>query len=155
MVRSFITHMLRHLMRRGRHERGAAMVETAITLPLVLLVSVAIFEFGHAFQTWQILTNAAREGARVAVIQGSTNATVISRVQEYLTAGLVASPGSAGVSINRSVTISGTAGLATSVTVTYPFQFIVLQPVVQLMFPSATLGQAISMQALATMRNEV
>ena len=141
-------------MQRGRHERGAAMVETALILPLLLLVSVAIFEFGHAFQTWQILTNAAREGARVAVIAGSTDAAVDSRVREYLGAGRVALPASADVEIDRNVTIAGTALFGTSVTVTYPFQFIVLQPVVQLMFPSATLGQAISMQALAAMRNE-
>ena len=146
--------MITRLMRRDRRERGAALVETAITLPLVLVVVVAIFEFGHAFQTWQILTNAAREGARVAVITGSTDDTVQGRVQEYLVAGLVASPGSADVAINRNVTISGTAGKATSVTVTYPFQFMVLQPVVQMLFSGATLGAPITMQALATMRNE-
>lgn len=154
MLRSFMTDMIRRLMQRGRHERGAVIVETAITLPLVLLVAVAIFEFGHAFQTWQILTNAAREGARVAVIAGSTDATVASRVQEYLAAGLVASPASAGVAIDRNVTISGTAGNATSVTVTYPFEFMVLQPVVQMLFPASTLGEAFTMQALAAMRNE-
>jgi Flp pilus assembly protein TadG len=47
-------------------ERGTALIETAMTLPLLLLVSVGIFEFGRAFQTWQVLTNAAREGARLA-----------------------------------------------------------------------------------------
>ena len=154
MSRGFITDMLRRFIRRGRQDRGAAIVETAVTLPLVLLVAVAIFEFGHALQTWQILTNAAREGARVAVIAGSTDATVTGRVQQYLAAGLVASPGSAGVAINRNVTISGTAGKATSVTVTYPFEFMVLQPVVQMLFPASTLGEALSMQALAAMRNE-
>src|SRR5438105_4755459 len=48
--------------------RGTAILETALTLPLLLLVSVSIFEFGRAYQTWQVLTNAAREGARVAVV---------------------------------------------------------------------------------------
>ena len=154
MTRHSVTNMVQRFVQRGRSDRGAAIVETAITLPLVLLVSVAIFEFGHAFQTWQILTNAAREGARVAVITGSTDSTVTGRVQEYLANGLVASPGSAAVVINRNVTITGTAGKATSVTVTYPFQFMVLQPVVQMLFPASTLGQPISMQAMAEMRNE-
>lgn len=154
MIHSPIAGMVRRLIKRGRHGQGAAIVETAITLPLVLLVVVAIFEFGHAFQTWQILTNAAREGARVAVLLGSTDASVTGRVQEYLTWGLVASPGTAGVAIDRNVTISGTAGKATSVTVTYPFQFMVLQPVVQMLFPASTLGEALSMQAMAEMRNE-
>lgn len=154
MIQSPIAGVVRRFIQRGRHDRGAAIVETAITLPLLLLAAVAIFEFGHAFQTWQILTNAAREGARVAIIAGSTDNTVTSRVQAYLEAGLVASPGTAGVAINRNVTISGTAGKATSVTVTYPFEFMVLQPVVQMLFPASTLGQAITMQAMAEMRNE-
>ena len=51
-----------------RSERGTAILETALTLPLLLLVSVGIFEFGRAYQTWQVITNAAREGARVAVL---------------------------------------------------------------------------------------
>ena len=146
--------MMRPLIQPRRGERGAAIIETAITLPLVLLVAVAIFEFGHAFQTWQVLTNAAREGARLAVIQGSTDAGVISRVQQYLTDGAVASPGNAVVAINRNVTISGTAGKATSVTVTYPFAFMVLQPVVDLIVSGSTLGAPLSMHAVATMRNE-
>ena len=47
--------------------RGAALLEAAITMPIILLISVGIFEFGRAYQTWQVLTNAAREGARLAV----------------------------------------------------------------------------------------
>ena len=53
---------------RIKSERGAALIEAAVTIPLILLISVAIFEFGRAFETWQIMTNAAREGARVAVL---------------------------------------------------------------------------------------
>ena len=55
-------------MTRIKSERGAALLEAAITLPMLLLVAVGIFEFGRAYQTWQILTNAAREGARMAVL---------------------------------------------------------------------------------------
>ena len=63
-------------MRNWRSEKGAALVEAAVTLPLLLLVSVGIFEFGRAYQTWQVLTNAAREGARVAVLPDVTAASV-------------------------------------------------------------------------------
>ena len=55
-------------MRKWRSEKGVALVEAAMTIPLLLLVSVGIFEFGRAYQTWQVLTNAAREGARIAVL---------------------------------------------------------------------------------------
>jgi hypothetical protein len=48
-----------------RHgERGAALIEVAITLPILLLTSPSILEFGRVYQTWQVVTNAAREGDR-------------------------------------------------------------------------------------------
>src|SRR5215471_11620469 len=67
--------------------RGTALLETALTLPLLLLVSVSIFEFGRAYQTWEILTNAAREGARLAVLPNEDPNTVKSRVVSYMQAG--------------------------------------------------------------------
>src|SRR3954470_19442008 len=76
------------------NERGTALIETAMTLPLLLIVSAGIFEFGRAFQTWQVLTNPGREGARRAVLPNATDADVKARVQSYLTKGqLNATPG--------------------------------------------------------------
>jgi Flp pilus assembly protein TadG len=49
-----------------RKELGAALLETAITLPLLLLLLFGIFELGLAFARAQVLANAAREGAREA-----------------------------------------------------------------------------------------
>ena len=153
MIRSFIRHMAAQRHHRDSNERGAAIVETALTLPVLLLVAVGIFEFGHAFQTWQVLTNSAREGARLAVIAGNTDGTVTTRVRDYLTAGGVSTPMSAGVVINRNETITGTAGRATSVTVTYPHQFMAIGPVVGLVTESELPG-SVSLRARATMRNE-
>jgi Flp pilus assembly protein TadG len=135
-------------------ERGTALIETAMTLPLLLLVSVGIFEFGRAFQTWQVLTNAAREGARLAVMPSSTDAAVKARVQSYLTSGqLTNTPGifptASTVDIGGGVTANSSL-----VTVTYPFQFMVLQPVARLVVPGATLGGAFTLTATANMRNE-
>ncbi len=76
-------------MKRLKSERGAALLEAAITIPLLLLIAVGIFEFGRAFQTWQILTNAAREGARLAVLPDPTPGVVETRVREYMAAGLL------------------------------------------------------------------
>jgi len=70
-----------------KNERGQALLETAMTLPLLLLVSVSIFEFGRAYQTWQVLTNAAREGARVAVLPNATVSDAQTRVSAYMTSG--------------------------------------------------------------------
>jgi Flp pilus assembly protein TadG len=55
-------------MRNFRSEKGTALIEAAVTIPLLVFVCVGIFEFGRAYQTWQVVTNAAREGARVAVL---------------------------------------------------------------------------------------
>ena len=49
---------------------GAAIVEVAMTLPIFFLVVFAIIEFGRAMMVSQLLTNAAREGARKAGYQG-------------------------------------------------------------------------------------
>ena len=51
----------------GRRERGAVAVEMAIILPLLLLVVGGIVDFGRLLFTQNIVTNAAREGARSVV----------------------------------------------------------------------------------------
>jgi Flp pilus assembly protein TadG len=137
-------------------ERGQALMETAVTLPIILLVSIGIFEFGRAYQTWQVLTNAAREGARVAVLPGVNDAAVTARVQEYLTDGLIANPASADIDVTRDNEINIGAGTASAsrVTVNYPYQFMVLEPVAQLINPSTTVGAPLTMSATSLMRNE-
>ena len=70
-----------------KNERGAALIEAAITIPIILLIAVGIFEFGRAYQTWQVLTNAAREGARQAILIDKTDADVQATVQNYMKAG--------------------------------------------------------------------
>jgi Flp pilus assembly protein TadG len=140
-----------------RDERGQALLEVAFTLPLLLLVSVGIFEFGRAFQTWQVLTNAAREGARVAVLPNATVSGVQDRVVKYMQAGALTKSASATVDVNQMSTISIGASNATAsvVTVTYPFDFVVLNPVARLVVGGSTVGGApIAMKAQAAMRNE-
>ncbi len=141
-------------MKRLKSQRGAALLETAITIPLILLVSVSIFEFGRAYQTWQVLTNAAREGARVAVIQGSTDAQVTAAVRNYMSGGALPNAQTAPVAIVRDVPFNG-ANTASRITISYPFQFMVLNPVVRLVKAGSSTGQGTTtMTAVATMRNE-
>jgi Flp pilus assembly protein TadG len=137
-----------------RRERGAALVEAAITVPIILLISVGIFEFGRAYQTWQVLTNASREGARLAVIDGSTDADVRTRVNAYLTNGGLTSLSDSNIVINRATAMSGTTWTASQITVNYPFEFMVLNPVVRLVTPASTTGGPITMSASTLMRNE-
>ena len=76
--------MMRRWTERTRIERGAALVEAAFTLPIMLLICVGILEFGRAYQTWQVVTNASREGARVSVLPEFTDDSVRARVKTYL-----------------------------------------------------------------------
>jgi Flp pilus assembly protein TadG len=148
--------MKRQWMRLRRDDKGVALMEMALTLPLLLLICVGILEFGRAFQTWQIVTNAAREGARVAVLPGIDNAMVTARVNEYIQAGVLDAGVAPTVTINRTATISYGTGNATGsqVIVSYPFKFMVLHSVAQLFGSSNPLGTDFTMAASATMRNE-
>lgn len=56
------------LRRLARDERGGAMVEFALVAPILFLVMLGIFEFGRAWHVYHTITDAAREGARKAVI---------------------------------------------------------------------------------------
>ena len=135
-----------------KDERGAALLETAITIPLILLICVGIFEFGRAYQTSQVLTNAAREGARVAILAGVSDADVRTTVRGYMASGRLPNAAAADVNINRNVALGSSS--ASQITVNYPFQFIVLNPVVRLVSPNSRTGQPLTMQAVALMRNE-
>jgi Flp pilus assembly protein TadG len=75
------------LRRRARSEDGAELIEFSLTLPLLLLVVLGIIEFGFLFQEYEVVTNAAREGARVAVLPHYSTADAQARVTQYMTAG--------------------------------------------------------------------
>lgn len=53
-----------------KKKRGQAMVEFALIIPLFLLILMGIMEFGLVFHEYLVVTQAAREGARVAVLGG-------------------------------------------------------------------------------------
>ena len=127
-------------MRRWRTDRGTALVEAAMTIPILLLIAAGIFEFGRAYQTWQVLTNAAREGARMSVLPNGNASAVEAGVRQYLQNGQLPLYASAGVTVDRaaSVTVNGDPEGATQVTVTYPFTVMVLQPVAHLVNPGSS-----------------
>ena len=142
-------------MRRLRNERGTALLEAAITIPILLLIAVGIFEFGRAYQTWQVLTNAAREGARIAVLPNPPAGAAEARVRQYMQDGALPNYESATVDIVGTIMVVNGANVSASqVTIGYPFQFIVLQPVARLISPSTTTGSALTMHAASLMRNE-
>ena len=56
-----------------RKERGQAMVEFALLLPIFLVVLFLIIDFGVGISRWVIVTNSTREGARIGAVGASTN----------------------------------------------------------------------------------
>ena len=58
---------LRQLLRRGRGQEGAAAVEFALLLPILMLLLAGFFDFGWLFYWQHTVTNASRTGARYGV----------------------------------------------------------------------------------------
>lgn len=79
-------------LRRSRiaSERGAEIIELVLVTPIFALIIAAMFDFGFLFRNWEVVTNAAREGARIGVLpdytcDGSTT-DVKDRVDDYMAA---------------------------------------------------------------------
>ncbi|MGD9723026.1 MAG: TadE/TadG family type IV pilus assembly protein [Pirellulales bacterium] len=75
----------------AQRRRGGAIVEAALVLPLVLMFLFGIMEYGRYVMMRQILTNAAREGARYAqihtqplTVNGTTSGNATSDVQAVI-----------------------------------------------------------------------
>ena len=64
------------------HARGQAVLELALVLPLLLIVVFGITEFGRAWMAMNVLTSAAREGCRLAVVTAPDVGAVNARVQD-------------------------------------------------------------------------
>jgi hypothetical protein len=67
--------------RTGRHKKhGQALVEFALVIPIFLLLLIALFDLGRAVFAYNTLTNAAREGARLAIVN-QDKASVLNRAK--------------------------------------------------------------------------
>lgn len=60
---------------RRKREGGQALLEFALVLPVIVLVLISFLEIGRAVSDWNTLTNAARQGARVAAVNQLTSHT--------------------------------------------------------------------------------
>jgi Flp pilus assembly protein TadG len=67
-------------------ERGQAVIELALTLPLLLVVVFGIIDFGFMFQRYESVTNAAREGARLGILSDYNATEAQNRAISYLQA---------------------------------------------------------------------
>ncbi len=54
-----------------KSSRGQSLVETALMLPIILLILMGIIDFGLMFNNYLTVSNASREGARKAAVGGT------------------------------------------------------------------------------------
>ena len=74
------------------HQRGAAVVEFALILPILLILLVGTIDASLALYDKAVITNASREGARAGIVARSpslTDAQIQQIVQNYLQGALV------------------------------------------------------------------
>ena len=69
-------------MSAGRRVRGQTLVEFALALPIILLLFMALFDFGRAIFAYNTVANSARDGARVAIVDQSSTSGVSNAAQE-------------------------------------------------------------------------
>lgn len=110
-------------MAHARSEDGAAAVEFALLLPILIMLILGILEFGLAYNAQITVTNAAREGARTMVIQNSPSAakTAVKTVSSVLNPAITDSEITITVS-NGTTTCTG--GSTATVNIQYPFKFL-------------------------------
>jgi hypothetical protein len=78
---------------------------------------------------------------------------VTAAVRNYMTSGRLPNAASAPINVERSVAFGGNT--ASRITISYPFNFVVLSPVARLVQRSSNLGRSpLTMSAVAMMRNE-
>jgi Flp pilus assembly protein TadG len=152
---------------RTKNQKGAALVEFAVILPLLMLIVMGIIEFSILLFDKAMLTNASREGARVGIVfvpnrvgSVSTIETRIDQaVQNYCATNLISFGNPASVVINKTWVDGNDAGTTTyetgdslEVEVTYSFRFLVFSRL--LSFFGGTLGNVFNLQAVTVMRLE-
>jgi Flp pilus assembly protein TadG len=146
--------MMRRLRRSS--ESGAELVEFAIIAPVLLLMMASIVDFALLFHSFQVTTNAAREGARLAVLPGydaNGYSVALDRVDDYIQTG-----GARGAFSRTAVPElvdlgGGLSGGGVRVTVTYTHEFIFIGSLIGLM--NGTFQDSLSYTTSSLMRNEL
>jgi Flp pilus assembly protein TadG len=122
---------------------------------MLLAVFAGMIDFAVLFQRYQVITNAAREGARVGTLPNYATGDIQARVTSYLSeSGLTASAPAPAVSYNTEPVTPGGPSIDTvTVVVQYPHEFIFLSPAAQLM--GGTAKGDLMLAAASTMRREL
>jgi Flp pilus assembly protein TadG len=117
----------------------------AFTAPVLFLLVFGMIDVGRAVMVQNLITNAARDGARAAVLDGATAADVETQVVEYLTASSIPS---ASVTVSPNPLTNADLGDPVSVTVEVPFSAVSW-------LPSTMYFEGVNLEATVVMRREV
>ncbi|MGA1839213.1 MAG: TadE/TadG family type IV pilus assembly protein [bacterium] len=114
------------------YKRGAAAVEFAIILPILISLVLGICEFGFLLYNQQVITNASREGARAGIVSRPPTArlpdpNIEGVVDDYIKGRLVTFGGADPNNLKTTVSRAGVnVGDDLTVTVTYDYRFFVI-----------------------------
>lgn len=147
-------------MTKIREEKGAALIEFALVLPILLILVFGIIEFGFFIYDQSVITNASREAARAGIVLNSlpglpprkTQAELQAVVDQYLTGvplfnfkeGATAPV----VDPDPKPPENLASGQFLTITVTYPYNFLFLPAFI------SDLSGGVTIQAKTTMRAE-
>ncbi len=142
-----------------REVQGAALLEFAITLPLLVVFVVGIFDFSGAFNQKQKIEQAAQEGAIIAGAQQMSDIASTTSDPESLHPVVIAvfnSLDNLVITINRGwvSASSSPAAVGTRVTVVYPYHWR-FNSVIQLLFPGAGYAAITNLTESGTVHNQM
>lgn len=98
-------------------DTGQTLVEFSLILPLLLIMLFGLVDFGRAFYTWLVVTNAAREGARTGATQQDLSA-IQTRINQSIGS---LDPAELTMTITN---VQGPRGQPITVDLTYDFQYV-------------------------------
>lgn len=140
------------------NQRGQAMVEAGITISLFVILTMGIIEFGRAWMVGNMITQAAREGGRVAavvppgnrtagIINAATQTTIATQVKNQISNVLDSTTANAfTVNVTQQANVGGTGVNEVQVQVTGTVPYIFNLPFV---------GTSFNVDRRVTFRDEV
>jgi Flp pilus assembly protein TadG len=111
----------------ARLRRGSAVMESALVLSVLVMLSMGAAEYGMAFYLKHVLQQAAYVGCRAAIMPSSTDAQVTSAISSQMTAGGFGNV-TVTVSTNPATVVNVSAGTYVTVTVSCTWSQLGMNP---------------------------
>jgi Flp pilus assembly protein TadG len=110
-----------------RSRRGVAVLETALVMGILIMLSFGTAEYGYFFFVKNTLAGAARDGARAAIPSSAANSDVITAISIVMTAAHIPSTNYT-VTLSPSDISTATSGMPVTVTITCTWGIVGVTP---------------------------